>query len=326
MDYRITPPLTLTLGGRVSHNVARFTQAQSGPVASAEFPYASGEQSETPFIPKVGLAYQATASNLMYLSASKGYRVGGANQPIPLAPTPGGCPLSEQPPPYSSDSVWSYELGSKNKLWNGRVRLDGDVFYVDWRKIQQAVYFTTCAAGFIANTGSATTRGFDLSGDFALTDRVTVGASVSYVDAHVSKTVIFDGATLVQAGDAIGTLPWVGSPWNISGYAQYGFPVGSDRAYARIEDFYSSENPGPFNSLIPGTPLYAPELPANPAYNRLDARFGWKHSALDFALFVNNVTNAHPALYRYQDSVFSTIFTDTTLRPRTFGFTTTYKL
>jgi iron complex outermembrane recepter protein len=61
IDYRITPPVTLTLGGRLSHNVAKFTQAQSGPVASQEFPYASGEQSETPFIPKVGLAYQASA-------------------------------------------------------------------------------------------------------------------------------------------------------------------------------------------------------------------------------------------------------------------------
>lgn len=326
IDYRITPPLTLTLGGRVSHYVARFTQAQSGPGASEEFPYASGEQSETPFMPKVGLAYQATASNLLYLSASKGYRVGGANQPIPLAPTPGGCPLSEQPPPFSSDYVWSYELGSKNRLRNGRVRLDGDVFYVDWRNVQQAIYFTTCAAGFTANTGSATTKGFDLSGDFELTDRLMVGASVSYVDAYISKTVTFDGATLVQAGDAIGTPPWVGSPWNISGYAQYDFPAGSDRAYARIEDFYRNENPGSFNSQIPGTPLYAPELPANPAYNRLDVRFGWKHSALDLALFVHNVTNSHPALYRYQDSVFSTIFTDTTLRPRTFGISMTYKL
>jgi iron complex outermembrane recepter protein len=325
-DYRITPSLTLTLGGRVSHNVARFTQAQSGPVASEEFPYASGEQSETPFIPKVGFAYQVTASRLIYLSAAKGYRVGGANQPIPLAPTPGGCPLSEQPPAFSSDSVWSYEFGSKNRLRNGRVRLDGDVFYVDWRKVQQPIYFNTCAAGFIANTGSATTKGFDVSGDVELTDQLTAGASVSYVDAHISKTVTFDGATLVQAGDAIGTPPWVGSPWNISGYAQYNFPVGSDRAYVRIEDSYSSKNPGPFNSLIPGTLLYAPELPANPAYNRFDVRVDWNHSALDFALFVNNVANSHPDLYRYQDSVFSTIFTDTTLRPRTFGFTTTYKL
>src|SRR5215470_5286344 len=172
IDYRITPPVTLTLGGRLSHNVAKFTQAQSGPVASQEFPYASGEQSETPFIPKVGVAYQATRSNLLYLSAAKGYRVGGANQPIPLAPTPGGCDLPAQPPPFNSDSVWSFELGSKNRLFDGRARLDGSVFYVDWRKIQQQIFLNSCAAGFIANTGSAVSKGFDLASEIALTEQV----------------------------------------------------------------------------------------------------------------------------------------------------------
>jgi iron complex outermembrane recepter protein len=325
IDYRITPPVTLTVGGRLSHNVAKFTQAQSGPVASQEFPYASGEQSETPFIPKVGVAYQATRSNLLYLSAAKGYRVGGANQPIPLAPTPGGCPLSKQPPPFDSDSLWSFELGSKNRLFDGRVRLDGSVFYVRWQKIQQGMYFTRCAAGFIANAGDAVSKGFDLASDVALTERLKVGFSMSYIDAYNTKTVTFDGATVVQAGDAVGSPPGVGSPWNIGGYAEYGFSLLSDRAYVRVEDFYRSENPGPFNTQVPGTPLYTPEIPANPAYNQLNARFGLTHSAIDFALFVNNVSNSHPALYRYMDTATTTLFTDSTLRPRTIGLTATYR-
>jgi len=262
---------------------------------------------------------------LLYLSAAKGYRVGGANQPIPLAPTLGGCPLSKQPPPFDSDSVWSFELGSKSRLFDGRVRLDGSVFYVHWQKVQQPLYFTSCAAGFIANTGEAVSKGFDLASDVALTERLKVGFSMSYIDAYNTKTVTFDGATVVQAGDAVGSPPGVGSPWNIGGYAEYGFSLLSDRAYVRVEDFYRSENPGPFNTQIPGTPLYTPELPANPAYNQVNARFGLTHSAIDFALFVNNVSNSRPALYRYMDGVTSTLFTDTTLRPRTIGLMATYR-
>jgi len=325
IDYRITAPVTLTVGGRLSHNVAKFTQAQSGPLASQEFPYASGEQSETPFIPKVGLAYQATRSNLLYLSAAKGYRVGGANQPIPLAPTPGGCPLSEQPPPFDSDSVWSYELGSKNRLFDGQARLDGSVFYVDWRKIQQQIFLNSCAAGFIANTGSAVSKGFDLATEIALTEQVKVGLSVSYIDAYMTKTVTFDGAPIVQAGDAVGAPTRGGAPWNIGGYAEHGCSPLSYRAYVRVEDFYRSENSGPFNTQVPSSPLYAPEIPANPAHNQLSARFGLTHSAMNFELFANNLTNAHPPLYRYQDTVTSTLFTDTTLRPRTIGLTATYR-
>jgi hypothetical protein len=71
--------------------------------------------------------------------------------------------------------------------------------------------------------------------------------------------------------------------------------------------------------------LYTPEIPANPAYNQINARFGLTHSAIDFALFVNNVSNSRPALYRYNDSVTSTLFTDTTLRPRTIGLMATYR-
>jgi iron complex outermembrane recepter protein len=198
------------------------------------------------------------------------------------------------------------------------------VFYVDWRKIQQ-IFLNSCAAGFIANTGSAVSKGFDLASEIALTEQVKVGLSVSYIDAYMTKTVTFDGALIVQAGDAVGSPPWVGSPWSVGGYAEYGFSLLSDRAYVRVEDFYRSENPGPFNTQVPGTPLYAPETPANPAYNQVNARFGLTHSTIDCALFVNNVTNSRPALYRYMDTVTSTLFTDRTLRPRTIGLTATYR-
>jgi outer membrane receptor protein involved in Fe transport len=324
-DIKLKPDLTLTLGGRVSHNVAKYTQYQSGPIASSEFPEASGEQSETPFIPKAALAYQATDNDLYFLSASKGYRVGGANQPIPLLPTPTGCPLSSQPPPFSSDSVWSYELGTKMNKLDSRLRLEGSVYYVKWSKIQQLIYFTSCSFGFIANTGDADVKGFDASAKFALTDNFVVGLAASYTDAKITKTVVFDGTTLVQKGDSVGTLPGVNSPWNVSASAEYGFNIAGHKAFIRAEDYYRNQNPGPFNSEIPGSPLYSPTIVANPGYNILNARFGVTLSSVDVALFVNNLTDSHPALYRYSDGVDATLFTDSTLRPRTIGVTGTYK-
>ena len=47
--------------------------------------------------------------------------------------------------------------------------------------------------------------------------------------------------------------------------------------------------------------------------------------ALDLSLFANNLFNAHPLLGRYQDTVASTLFTDTTFRPRTVGVTGSYR-
>jgi iron complex outermembrane receptor protein len=325
VDYRIVPSLTLTVGGRVSHNVAKYVQFQSGPLSSSEFPYSAGQESETPFIPKAELSYQATDASLIYVSAAKGYRVGGANQPIPLAPTPSGCPLPGQPPPFSGDSLWSYEIGSKNRLLGGRLQLDASVFFVDWSKIQQQIYFTTCTFGFIANTGDATSKGFDLAARIPVGDHLTLGFMAAYTDARVKNTVAFDGATLVKADDVIGTPPGVGSPWNLTGSSQYDFKLSGYSGFARIEDIFHSHNTGPFNSQIPGTVLYAPDIPSNPAYNQLNARLGGTFGSIEISLFTNNLLNAHPALYRYQDSVFSNLFTNTTLRPRTTGVTANYK-
>ena len=324
-DYRIVPNLTLTVGARVSHNVAKYSQDQSGPLSSTQFPIASGTESENPVIPKVGLSYQATDTDLFYVSAAKGYRVGGANQPIPLAPTPAGCPLNAEPPPFSGDSVWSYEIGSKNRFLGGRVRLDSSVFYVNWSKIQQQIYFNSCSFGFIDNTGDATSKGFDTAAHIALTEQFVVGFSAAYTDARVTKTVAFGGATLVQSGDQVGTLANVVSPWNLTGTAQYDFTVAGHMAFARIEDIFHSHNHGHLNSQIPGTPLYSPAIPTNPSYYQLNARLGLTYGSLDLSLFANNLTNQLPALYRYQDSVSSSLFTDTTLLPRTIGVSANYK-
>jgi hypothetical protein len=40
---------------------------------------------------------------------------------------------STQPSKYGSDNVWSYELGSKNRLLDGRLVLDGSVYLVKWK-------------------------------------------------------------------------------------------------------------------------------------------------------------------------------------------------
>lgn len=325
IDYRIIPRLTLTAGLRVSHNVAQYTQGQSGPIASSEFPLASGEQSQTPVIPKFELSYQATDATLLYASAGKGFRVGGANQPIPLLPTPAGCPLSSQPPAFQGDSLWSYELGSKNRLLDGRLQLDGSLFYVNWTDIQQQIYFNSCAFGFIANTGDATSKGFDLSLQSVITHGLSAGLSVAYTDARITRTVTFDGATLVQAGDAVGGLPEVGSPWNINANARYDFKLAGAPAFVRIEDTYHSRNPGPFNTFIPGSPLYDPAIPANPSYYLLNARLGATLSQLELSVFANNLTDQHPPLARFIETPTLGIFTDTTLRPRTYGAAVTYR-
>jgi iron complex outermembrane receptor protein len=328
LDYRILDALTLTAGVRVARTDAKFNELQAGPLAAPQFPTASGEQKETPITPKIGLSYQIDDANMAYVSISKGYRVGGGNPPIPLASAtnPFGCPLPNEPGSYSSDSVWSYEVGAKDKFLDGRLRLDTSLFHVDWRNIQQSILLASCGFGYIANTGKATSNGFDIGAKAAVTEELTLGLAAAYTDAHITKDVSILGSPVVQNGDAVGSPPAVGSPWNITGSIRYGFTILNDHdAYVRAEDIFHSKNPGPFNSDIPASSLYLPLIPANPSTNQLNLRTGIAWSKLDISLFVNNVLNSHPALGRYQDTFTTRLFTDTTFRPLTGGVTAEYR-
>ena len=219
LDYRLTQALTVTLGARVSHTNSKFTQSQTGPLAAAEFPFAGGGQSQNPVTPKAVLSYQITDDHMIYVSVAKGFREGGANPPIPLqsATDPAGCPLSKEPSEYGSDYLWSYEIGTKDAFFDNRLRFNFSAFDVDWKKIQQDIYLVNCGLGYVANTGSATSRGFDLAAEAAVTSDLTLGLSLSYTDAFVSSNSYTpDGSPTFLRGDAIGTPPNALSPWDIS--------------------------------------------------------------------------------------------------------------
>jgi outer membrane receptor protein involved in Fe transport len=327
-DYALSARWKLTLGVRVARTSGSFDQVQNGALLGLTSPTEStGTQSETPVTPKLGLSYQLDTNNLLYTSVSKGYRVGGANPPIPLASAadPAGCPLGSEPAPYRSDSVWSYEAGAKDKLAGGKLVLDSSVFHVNWSDIQQQIYLSSCGFGYIANTGAAVSNGFDVGMRAAATSSLTLGLSFALTNAYVTKNVSAAGLTLVQAGDVVSSPPAVGSPRNLTASAEYALSVLGRDAYLRAEDIFHSRNTGPFNTMIPGSAGYAPLIPANPATNLVNARAGVDLQGVDLSLFANNLFNSHPLLGRYQDTVTSLLFTDTTLRPRTVGVTASYR-
>ena len=82
--------------------------------------------------------------------AAKGFRYGGANQPVPTA-TPaaatGNIPqkclydlqqygYSSAPLTFGPDSLWDYTVGEKAKLDGGRMTFNADAYYIDWSSVQ----------------------------------------------------------------------------------------------------------------------------------------------------------------------------------------------
>src|SRR5713226_5810785 len=66
------------------------------------------------------------------------------------------------PGQYSSDSLWSYEIGSKTTFLDHRLQINASLFYIDWSNIQQNVYLPVCGEQFVANLGKAKSEGGDI--------------------------------------------------------------------------------------------------------------------------------------------------------------------
>jgi outer membrane receptor protein involved in Fe transport len=329
VDYSVTDKLKVTAGLRYARTKFEYDAAYDGPSSGPAFFTDAGEQSESPVTPKLGVSYQLDSSNMFYTSASKGFRPGGAQARNPPLCQPELTSLGYTTPPttFDSDSVWSYELGSKNRLLDGRLSLDTSVYYIDWSDIQRAVSLLSCARNFIANLGTARSQGFDFSAQALVGDALTVGLSVGYTDAELTETVYGGTAStggarriLVAEGDSLGQRPWTGT-LNI----EQGFTLwGTVDAFARADYSYFSKE-AKTATHNPRTTAYNVNLDPAEAYDLLNVRLGVRHYAIDVSLFVNNVLDDAPILSRGQAVRSSPLFTLSTLTPRTYGVTASYK-
>ena len=319
VDLHFTQQWTMTLGERVaSVRTHEVDFSGNGLYNGGAPPISHTEIEQTPNTPKAGLSYQANPGNLFYVSFAKGFRVGGGNAPFATA-------CDQVTTPYKSDSVYSYEIGAKDQLFDRRLQIDSSAFYVKWLNIQQLVV-PPCFDAYTANSGNGVSKGFDVSLQGVVTDRLRLRVNFGYVDAYYTANVSNNAGTpLVQKGDTIGLSPQINPPWDVNGSADYEIPLSaSDKLRLRGEYQFHSRNPGPYATQIKDSPNYEPLITADPPTHLTNARLGWTRNKLDVDLFVNNLFNSHPLLGAFQLPASSNLVTYNTFRPRTVGLSVNY--
>ncbi len=315
--YAITDTLKFQAGARIAKTHFDFTNFSDGPQNFGFLSVPGDKKDETPFTPMADLTWQINPDDMIYATIAKGYRIGGAN---PLFPVSACTEITSEPTSYNSDTVVSYEAGTKDKFLDGRLQASGSVYFLQWDNIQQSVTLPSCGFRYTVNQGGAESKGFDLQGEWLVTDAFDVDFSLGYTDAHYTNTGVSAGLILAEKGDKL-----AGSPWTFSLGAQYNTQVMSRDSFIRLDYEFASRESGLTPERDPATTLFDSGLVPEPMTNVVSLRAGMMLNRLNLTLFADNLLNSHPQLnLNHQDSD-TLLFEASTLRPRTIGVTATYR-
>ena len=296
----------------------------------------AGTETEYPITPKGSLQFQADPNNLYYLTYAKGYREGGGSPQVnasACAVDLNALGLTQSPAAYHSDTVDSYEVGSKNQFLDRKLQFEGSLYYLRWHNIQQEISLPVCGYQYTGNLGEAQSRGFDAQIQYEVIHNLIAEVSFGYTSAKyikaayaepVSPTNPVASGLLANDGDAIGT-PFGAPPWTVAFGAQYNFSLVNHAAFARVDYEFTSRNNDLTATQDPQASSYDAALTSPPSTNFISLRTGVVVQGVNMALFVDNLLNSHPGLDLSHQDQFTVLFENSTFRPRTVGLTATYR-
>ena len=269
-------------------------------------------------VPRVRVEFDASENTLLYASYSEGFRMGGANFPVPdLQPCTDGAIAffgsPDIPRSYESDSLSSYEVGVKSGSASNRINVAFSVYYIDWEDTQVPVTLGACPlSGLSTNVGSVESQGFELEVNWAPIDSLNLWLGIGYNDVEVAEELSFPDATVViaQAGDPLPDVP----EWTGSFRGEYRIPMGTSwDGFVRADYRYVEKT----------TVFLGVNTVEREEINVLNLRLGAdSESGWSPYLFVDNALDESPSLGPYTFGI--TVGGngspwDVSIRPRTIG-------
>ena len=177
-SYKLTEALKLTGGARYTDDRKLFNVIGGSPLDNREV---SDERVSW----DVSAFYEVTPEFSIYGRVADGFR----------APSIQGRDVAFFAPPSvaASETILSWEGGFKSELFNRRVRLNGAAFTYSVNNPQ----FTAVGGGGnlvqLLNANEANAWGFELDGEFRVTERFTLTAGFSYNDTEINDDTLAVG-------------------------------------------------------------------------------------------------------------------------------------
>lgn len=323
-NYKVTQATTATLGLRIAGTRFDYQSIQNGPLNGGLYSF-TGSQQGTSVLPKLSVSTDLDKQNMSYFTMAKGDRVGGANASYGSVP---GCAadfaalgISDNPKTYNPDSLWSYELGYKGNLMDGRLELATSVFLIDWKNIQEPILLPTCQFTFTENLARARSTGLELQSQYRYSSNLLLSGTFAYTDAKFTQDAYASanqGELLVKNGQSMPSPPITATAgaeyrWNPS--------VGGG-AYTRADISFASG----YDAVGPqGTYNYDPGVRRIPANHYVTLAAGYKTGSWAFSSLLDNALNARTDIFLIRYTPTDPNIQAATFRPRTVKFTAEYK-
>jgi iron complex outermembrane receptor protein len=245
--------------------------ALSGPATSLSDNYSEVS-------PQFSVAYRFTRDQMVYVSASRGYKAGGFNPP------PTGVPARAGTESYGAEHTWNYELGHKAKWLEDKLETTVAFFYIDWQNLQlnQQIPFSG-GQYYIGNAGAAYSKGVEAETRYRPFSWWELFGMVGYTHARfLSGSSAYNANLGVNQAIGGNTLPYTPTfnanmgtqiSWAVNRYARLYFRV----QVSRYGDFqYDASN-----------------AMGQPSYQLIDFRGGVRTKHWFAEGWTDNAFNAH---------------------------------
>ncbi len=210
--------------------------------------------------PKAGLEYAITKNNMVYATVSRGYRAGGFNSYTP----------SDGKYTFDEESLWAYEVGSKNTFFDNTLKANLALFLNDFQNAQVEQYLASSGTPmpYISNAGDTQALGAELELTWLPLDGLELFGSAGYIHMRYGDFTDYygdhKGNSLPYVPDFTGN---VGAQYrHKSGLFARAEVLGSSLVYLDSRNKYSI-----------------------PAHATVNAKVGWEFNKFDVYLFGTNI-------------------------------------
>lgn len=328
VGYNITDAWDVTVGARFYDYDFETANSTDFPVADFIFGGVDGfqayplseienqltlalNQSRSGELFKINTSYAFGGGNTAYATFSQGFRVGASNGGQACTDTAfqdtnqglclfsPGQQFSADPSDialldergFDPDTTNNYEVGMKTSWLDGAIRLNGAIYYVEWDAPQVNTVSINAGTAITVNAETASSKGFELDGNWRVNDNFNLRGNFSYTDAELTadvrgliQTLTPPGfGTSVEAGRDGDRLP--GSPkTQFSIFGDYSHPLQNGDSLLLNAGYSWQSNVLSFTGGRAGSFTL-------PSYGRANIALGYQADNWSMTGYVDNLLN-----------------------------------